>query len=411
MAHGPAPIRAIAAIAATAALAGCGGGAHSAAPSTAQLAADLKGSPPPLARLHRQAGQLLGGGTAAMRARLRSLRGYPVVVTQWASWCGPCQAEFPYFQQLSATLGRRVAFIGNDANDPLGDARGWLRRFPVSFPSYRDPSGQVALRPEPVLRARHPGDLPLHTQWRAVLERRPLRERQGPAPADPGRPLVSEIFVHSLSGLRTIVAPGRGRRCHEGEGDPFAEGNEPKTPPELFAIRPPGERAGHSRGGGSRLPESLSRRREARCSVVARDASARVHGAPGERGARGHRELAESRRRARQTRRRGRARRRGRRERMRAHPEAAALHLFVNERAAAGAIPTHTHAQLLALDFVPALIARERERFGAYATRTLGQQLLDDLVSEEVRRARAASSPSTTTRCSWPPTPRRLPTS
>jgi UDPglucose--hexose-1-phosphate uridylyltransferase len=40
----------------------------------------------------------------------------------------------------------------------------------------------------------------------------------------------------------------------------------------------------------------------------------------------------------------------------------------------------------LALDFVPALIARERERFGAYAASTMGQQLLDDLVSEEVRR-------------------------
>ena len=74
------------------------------------------------------------------------------------------------------------------------------------------------------------------------------------------------------------------------------------------------------------------------------------------------------------------------RERMRAHPEAACLHLFVNEGTGGGASRTHTHAQLLALDFVPALIARERERFGAYATRTLGQQLLDDLVSEEVRR-------------------------
>jgi UDPglucose--hexose-1-phosphate uridylyltransferase len=40
----------------------------------------------------------------------------------------------------------------------------------------------------------------------------------------------------------------------------------------------------------------------------------------------------------------------------------------------------------LALDFVPALIARERERFGAYAAQTMGQQLLDDVVSEEVRR-------------------------
>ena len=74
------------------------------------------------------------------------------------------------------------------------------------------------------------------------------------------------------------------------------------------------------------------------------------------------------------------------RERMRAHPQAACLHLFVNEGAAGGSSRPHTHAQLLALDFVPALIARERERFGAYAAQTMGQQLLDDLVSEEVRR-------------------------
>jgi UDPglucose--hexose-1-phosphate uridylyltransferase len=74
------------------------------------------------------------------------------------------------------------------------------------------------------------------------------------------------------------------------------------------------------------------------------------------------------------------------RERMRAHPEAACLHLIVNERPEAGASPAHTHAELYALDFVPAMIARERERFGAYASRTLGGNLLADLVQEEVRR-------------------------
>jgi UDPglucose--hexose-1-phosphate uridylyltransferase len=46
----------------------------------------------------------------------------------------------------------------------------------------------------------------------------------------------------------------------------------------------------------------------------------------------------------------------------------------------------HTHAQLWALDFVPAVVARERERFGAYAVRTMGGNLLEDLVQEEVRR-------------------------
>ena len=71
---------------------------------------------------------------------------------------------------------------------------------------------------------------------------------------------------------------------------------------------------------------------------------------------------------------------------MRAHADAAYVHLIVNERREAGASLPHTHAQLYALDFVPAAIARERERFGAYATRTMGGNLLGDLVQEEVRR-------------------------
>jgi UDPglucose--hexose-1-phosphate uridylyltransferase len=60
--------------------------------------------------------------------------------------------------------------------------------------------------------------------------------------------------------------------------------------------------------------------------------------------------------------------------------------MIVNERREAGASLPHTHAQLYALDFVPAAVARERERFGAYATRTMGGNLLADLVQDEVRR-------------------------
>ena len=76
------------------------------------------------------------------------------------------------------------------------------------------------------------------------------------------------------------------------------------------------------------------------------------------------------------------------RTRVRHHVEqgAACVHVLVNERREAGASLPHTHAQLYALDFVPAGIARERERFGAYATRTMGGNLLGDLVQEEVRR-------------------------
>jgi UDPglucose--hexose-1-phosphate uridylyltransferase len=73
------------------------------------------------------------------------------------------------------------------------------------------------------------------------------------------------------------------------------------------------------------------------------------------------------------------------RERMRIHAHASYVHLIINERPEAGASLPHTHAQLYALDFVPAAVARERERFGAYATRTMGGNLLADLVQEEVR--------------------------
>jgi UDPglucose--hexose-1-phosphate uridylyltransferase len=73
------------------------------------------------------------------------------------------------------------------------------------------------------------------------------------------------------------------------------------------------------------------------------------------------------------------------RERMRAHADAAYVHLIVNERPEAGASLPHSHAQLYALDFVPAAVARERERFAAYATQTMGGNLLADLVQEEVR--------------------------
>ena len=72
--------------------------------------------------------------------------------------------------------------------------------------------------------------------------------------------------------------------------------------------------------------------------------------------------------------------------RMAAHGGAACVHLIVNEGKDAGASLPHTHAQLYALPFVPAAVARERERFTAYSDRTQGRNLLEDLVQEEVRR-------------------------
>jgi UDPglucose--hexose-1-phosphate uridylyltransferase len=73
------------------------------------------------------------------------------------------------------------------------------------------------------------------------------------------------------------------------------------------------------------------------------------------------------------------------RDRMSVHADSAYVQLIVNERREAGASVPHTHAQLYALDFVPADVARERERAGAYTTRTMGHDLLEDMIAEEVR--------------------------
>jgi cytochrome c biogenesis protein CcmG, thiol:disulfide interchange protein DsbE len=124
--------------------AGCGSNAHSAAPSASTVATAFKGSPPPLASLHSQADQLLSGGTTAFKSRLAGLRGYPVVVNKWASWCGPCQTEFPAFQRAAVAFGRQVAFIGVNGKDNNPKAAAFLHQFPVTYPSYTDPHENIA---------------------------------------------------------------------------------------------------------------------------------------------------------------------------------------------------------------------------------------------------------------------------
>lgn len=126
------------------ALAGCGSSQRSAAPSRAQIASAFTGSPTPLARLHAQANALIASSPVAFKSVLASLHGYPVVVNKWGSWCGPCRMEFPAFQQASVQRGRAVAFLGLDGGDNAGDARSFLKQFPVSYPSYADPDAQIA---------------------------------------------------------------------------------------------------------------------------------------------------------------------------------------------------------------------------------------------------------------------------
>jgi cytochrome c biogenesis protein CcmG/thiol:disulfide interchange protein DsbE len=100
--------------------------------------------PPELRRLHERANVLVDGGPAAFERQLRDLRGHPVVVNKWASWCGPCRSEFPVFDRVSRDLAGEVAFLGVNAQDDPDAARRFLRENPVGFPHYVDPDQEVA---------------------------------------------------------------------------------------------------------------------------------------------------------------------------------------------------------------------------------------------------------------------------
>ena len=104
----------------------------------------LAGSPAPLAMLHKQASRVVGS-QSAFAARLRSLKGYPVVVNVWASWCTACQAEYAELAAASVRYGRQVAFLGADTDDySAGSAQDYLDSHPLSYPSYVSSFAQLS---------------------------------------------------------------------------------------------------------------------------------------------------------------------------------------------------------------------------------------------------------------------------
>jgi thiol-disulfide isomerase/thioredoxin len=144
------PARTLPAVLLTAlALVACGGDDDGAGNPESELSADeatapLTGAPPPLVAIREEANELLDGGVDAFDRRLEELRGTPVVVNKWASWCGPCRFEFPYFQTLAAERGGEIAFLGIDSNDSDAAAAQFLEQLPLPYPSYLDPDSKVA---------------------------------------------------------------------------------------------------------------------------------------------------------------------------------------------------------------------------------------------------------------------------
>jgi cytochrome c biogenesis protein CcmG, thiol:disulfide interchange protein DsbE len=84
------------------------------------------------------------GGRDAFEKAIERERGTPIVVNKWASWCGPCRLEFPFFRSQAAKRKGEILFIGVNSNDNRGDAEEFLKEEPVPFKHFEDPKLEIA---------------------------------------------------------------------------------------------------------------------------------------------------------------------------------------------------------------------------------------------------------------------------
>lgn len=74
-----------------------------------------------------------------------TLRGHPVILNFWASWCIPCRDEAPLLESVWKEFGPRgLLVIGINTQDLEQPARGFVKEFHITYPTLRDPDGSVA---------------------------------------------------------------------------------------------------------------------------------------------------------------------------------------------------------------------------------------------------------------------------
>ncbi len=108
-------------------------------PATGETAVVVEG----VAVVGRPAPRVELPGLRGGRVRLADLRGRPVVVNFWASWCPPCADELPDFQRVHRRLAGRVAFLGVNQRDQPRAAQQLARRTGVTYPLAVDAAGRA----------------------------------------------------------------------------------------------------------------------------------------------------------------------------------------------------------------------------------------------------------------------------
>jgi cytochrome c biogenesis protein CcmG/thiol:disulfide interchange protein DsbE len=84
----------------------------------------------------------VGGGPPVT---LESLRGKPVVINFWATWCVPCFQEHPALQGAARAMGRDVQFLGVVYEDDEARVRSFLAEHGQAYPSLLDDGARTAI--------------------------------------------------------------------------------------------------------------------------------------------------------------------------------------------------------------------------------------------------------------------------